>query len=328
MSTKIEWCDETINPIQDARKGPSGRGYHCTKCSPGCLNCYAERINKIRGNGEPFDDLPVEFELIRSELDKLDPWRKPRSVFVQSMGDLFHPDVPQSIIDAIFDAIWRHPLSTFLILTKRANNMTEYLCTPPEEIGLMSNLWRGLTICNQQEADEKLPEFLKIPGKKFLSIEPMLGAVDLSYNRFCGSMGWGPPDPPCRNRGPAELLRGQSKWLLGDGRKQINAVILGGETGPGARPMNPDWVRSVRDQCEAAGVPFFFKGWGRWRNAADFKNGKMIPGSERKGRLLDGREHNDLPWRKRKHCGVRFRCVFCSREFKTVEECNVCEESH
>jgi len=137
-----------------------------------------------------------------------------------------------------------------------------------------SNIYHGLTVCKQQEADEKIPIFLQVPGKKFLSIEPMLEAIDIRNT----------PLPPCDGR--------EKEW------PGFDAVILGGETGPGARPMNSDWVRSVRDQCAVAGVPFFFKGWGAWKGSANFTNGKMDVGSERRVRLLDGRTHDALPWHR------------------------------
>jgi protein gp37 len=145
------------------------------------------------------------------------------------------------------------------------------------------NLWTGLTVCNQEEADEKIPVFLEVPGKKFLSIEPMLGPIDLDAT--CG---------PCHC------------WRDGS----IKAVILGGETGPGARPLHPEWVRSVRDQCQSADVPFFFKQWGEWVHYTQYCFGVGAPclssvkvenelyrvGRKAAGRLLDGRTHNDLPW--------------------------------
>ncbi len=327
MSTKIEWCDETINPIQDTRKGMSGRGYHCTKCSPGCENCYAERINVIRGNGRPFDGSTVEFELIRSELDKLSHWRKHRSVFVQSMGDLFHPAVPDELIATVI-AESRFGKHTLLFLTKRPERMCDFLLRckpwegwithnghPPDGYGgdgiivgfeqeplttehrfqgkERLSLWPsphvyfGITICNQREVEENGAYFSKIPGKTFLNLEPLLSAVDILP--IIGNFVFNRP----------------------------HAVILGGETGPGARPIHPDWVRSVRDQCAAANIPFFFKQWGEWRPESQF--GQHIPSlrllaqktkhfiSEDKslsykmsrneaGRLLDGRTHDDLPW--------------------------------
>jgi len=271
MSTKIEWCDETLNPIQDVRKGKSGRGYHCTKCSPGCQNCYAERINKIRGNGLPFDNSPVEFELIQSELNKPLKWKKPRSIFVQSMGDLCHEDVPTEFIDDVVERMYCTSNHKYLILSKRPERMRGYceslseLCheplkmfESPRKFWPFDHVYLGLTVCNQQEADEKIPVFLQVPGKKFLSIEPMLGPIDLSP--------WLPHF--------LDFSYSTEPARIEDG------VILGGETGPEARPMHPDWVRSVRDQCAAAGVPFFLKHV-----------------SKEDGRVLDGRTHDDLAWR-------------------------------
>jgi len=149
------------------------------------------------------------------------------------------------------------------------------------------NVWPGLTICNQQEADEKIPVFLQVPGKKFLSIEPMLGEIDLSE--------W-------MGRAPHPVDCGHSYAF-----SVFDAVILGGETGPGARPCHPDWIRSIRDQCAAAGVPFFFKQWGEWaigeskdfrRYPEDISTGQYMirVGRKAAGRLLDGRTHDELPW--------------------------------
>jgi protein gp37 len=303
MPTKIEWCDETINPIQDKIKGESGRGYHCTKCSPGCNECYAETINNRFGNHLPFDNRKAEFELMGSELYKPIKWKKHRNIFIQSMGDLFHEDVPDEFIDELMNVMDMARHHTFLMLTKRPERMLEYLEeSPANESYTPDERWYGLTVCTQQEADEKIPVFLQVPGKKFLSIEPMLGPIDLR---------------------PAHLPSGITApyWLL----KCVDAVILGGETGPKARPMHPDWVRSVRDQCEAAGVPFFFKGWGEYapwlhcdnislkenrcwlradgtQSEHDRADGGNIPmyrvGKKRAGRGLDGRTHDDLPWLK------------------------------
>lgn len=336
MSTKIEWCDETINPIQDVRKGPSGRGYHCTKCSPGCDHCYAERINNIRGNGfpfEPFEDHRfIRFELIESELEKVRRSKKHKSIFVQSMGDLFHEAVPDEFIGRTYEAMANASHHTFLLLTKRLGRMIPFVWP--------DNVWPGLTICNQKEADKKIPVFLQVSGKKFLSIEPILGAVDLYLNstgkRMCRNCCWGDrcDNPHHYHRPNCPICRGEGS--IG----KIDAVILGAETGPGARPMHPDWVRSIRDQCAAAGVPFFFKGWGAWvqseyksysvfdkKSAGKFQVSTCVSSTDRKsvgqtnyypipfgydglpmgiarmergkvaGRLLDGRTHDDLPWR-------------------------------
>lgn len=300
MSTKIEWCDETINPLQDVRKGKSGRGYHCTKCSPGCLNCYAERINRIRGNGYPFDNTPVEFELIQSELEKPLTWKKPKRIFVQSMGDLFHDDVNLSQQIDIWKTMKECDWHTFLILTKRIHNLlTFYRLTDSFKYSLwpLQNVWLGVTVCNNDER-WKIDELCKIPAAvRFVSIEPMLGPVDLEpYLQY---------EPFHENH---KLTFGLNDF------KGLDWVILGGESGPGARPMHPDWARSVRDQCQEAGVPFFFKQWGEWfpveslddtlivfREKGAYKtydwgifNSKKV-GKKKAGRLLDGREWNELP---------------------------------
>lgn len=180
----------------------------------------------------------------------------------------------------------------------------------------LSSVWHGLAVCNQQEADEKIPVFLQVPGKKFLSIEPCLGPVDIERYLWLVSPS---------TAGPWRDYTGKIVWYGGGIGGQmissnpsgyINAVILGGETGPGARPMHPDWVRSVRDQCEASGVPFFFKQWGEYIprptpariQDSDIPPIPFRPGcpdpyplgwvEKGKSRLLDGREHNDLPWVK------------------------------
>ncbi len=275
MPTKIEWCDETINPIQDLRKGPSGRGYHCTHCSPGCDHCYAERINKIRGNGLPFDDSTVGFELIEKELRKPFGWKKHRAIFVQSMGDLFHEAVPDQFIAEVVRSISENQRHIFIILTKRPKRLYQWADETnarSDYLRTLDNLYLGLTIVNQQEADAKIPVFLQVPGKKFLSIEPMLEEINIENAIEDGHPTQEQIDGPC------------GLHYLRHGTPRIDAVILGGESGPGARPLHPDWVRKVRDDCAAAGVPFFLK-------HLDKKD----------GRILDGRTHDDLPWTKGNH---------------------------
>jgi protein gp37 len=276
MPTKIEWCDETINPIQDKIKGESGRGYHCTKCSPGCLNCYAEGINNRFGNHLPFDGRKAEFELVESELEKPLKWKKPRSIFVQSMGDLFHEDVPDDFRIQAYRSMAQVGQHTFLILTKRPKIMAGFCKTLNYyniEITIkpinrpLNHVWHGLTVCNQQEWDDKGKLFLQIPGKKFLSIEPMLSNINLGTSLLSFHI-------------PDHFDRDLKKYSYPD-QHGIDAVILGGETGPGARPMNTEWVRSVRNQCVAAGVPFFLKRV-----------------SKKEGRILDGQTHDSLPWVK------------------------------
>jgi len=207
------------------------------------------------------------------------PLRRRKPTVFAVWNDLFHDDVPSDFIKRAYGVMFDRHDHTYLVLTKRPQIMKTFFDQHFMDSG---NIWHGLTVCNQEEADAKIPVFLQVPGKKFLSIEPMLGPIDISKR------GMGLQCESCVDR--------RVHWCV-DG--VIDAVILGGETGPGARPMHPDWVRSVRDQCAAAGVPFFFKSWGAWRGAAYFdKENNMVPGSHMIGRLLDGRTHDDLPWVK------------------------------
>lgn len=228
-------------------------------------------------------------------------------------NDILHDDVPMGFLYAALDRVSYYPQHTFLFLTKRAHNLgmiAHYLSVH----GTMDNFYLGVTVCNQAEADAKIPELLKVPGKKWLSIEPMLGPIDVS----CIKVG-------------AEHSLYRANTLTGDGfdGHNIDAAVLGGETGPGARPMHPDWVRSVRDQCAAANVPFYFKQWGEYcagcqlpDDAKSVSNGVLMDylgdvfaedgcsicspdsvarlfhiGAKRAGRMLDGRTHDELAWR-------------------------------
>jgi protein gp37 len=201
-------------------------------------------------------------------LDRFNEHKKPKVYAL--WNDVYHEFIKHEERKKIYHAISFAYRNTYLILTKRPQNINiEWLSAVLNNAPSNSNIWHGLTVCNQQEADEKIPIFLKVPGKKFLSIEPMLGEVKLPFNDEF------PDQDGCYE----------------DMRHHIDAVILGGETGPGARPIHPDWVRSVRDQCAAAGVPFFFKKWGNYW--------KTLPGKnpdDAKGRELDKRTHDDLPW--------------------------------
>ena len=212
------------------------------------------------------------------------PLKRRKPTVYACWNDLFHEAVPTQFIDDALEVMAACPRHTFLVLTKRAHLMEEKIYGVTEEHGCrelgggdyLPNVWHGLTVCNQQEADEKIPIFLQVPGKKFLSIEPMLGAINLEH--ICITT-----DNPI----PEDIV----PWC------DIDAVILGGETGPGARPMHPDWVRSVRDQCAAAGVPFFFKGWGAWipieeMGTVGYEKNKTH------SRIIDMETHNDLPWRE------------------------------
>lgn len=292
----------------------------CSPCSPGCDHCWSAAMTKrfhpyeieghnamplITDRGEHFNGRIV------THIDRLSiPLKRRKPTVYAVWNDLFHGAVQFDFHKVAYKTMIESRRHTFLVLSKRPNKMLSFhndlkyfnLEITPNPLPLADNIYHGLTVCNQQEADEKVPIFLQVPGTRFLSIEPMLGPIDLQYSAFNGS-------------DSIESLEG------------IHAVILGGETGPGARPMHPDWVRSIRDQCAAASVLFFFKGWGNWRPCDDDHvecgghvqtamrlNGKIVTdtwrdrclgGSDqgfwragaKAGRLLDGRTHDDLPWR-------------------------------
>lgn len=230
--SNIEWTDATWNPV---------RG--CTKISPGCKHCYAETFSeRFRGvPGHPFEQ-GFDLRLVETALELPRRWRRGRLVFVNSMSDLFHDDVPLSYIQRVFQVMAECPQHRFQVLTKRAARLeaiADRLTFPP-------NVWMGVSVENARYT-ERVHHLQRVPAAvRFLSVEPLLGPID------------------------ALPLEG------------IQWVIVGGESGHRARPMDTDWVRSIRDQCRAANVAFFFKQWGgRRRKAA--------------GRLLDGREWNELP---------------------------------
>jgi protein gp37 len=216
-------------------------------------------------------------------------WRKPRVVGVGFFGDLFDEQVKDSWLYQIYPAMVKASQHTYIILTKQPKRMAQWLsATKRAWQGQTDHTYHGLTVCTQAEADEKIPELLKLPGKKWISIEPMLGPVSIKWALRPQLH----PNLPC-----------------------VNFVVVGGESGPKARPMHPDWVRSIRNQCAAAGVPFFFKCWGEWGHGSQYdllKNVKRWEwagegasaaimarvGTKAAGRTLDGRIHDELPWRK------------------------------
>ena len=292
-TTKIEWADKVWNVT-------SG----CTPISAGCANCFAARMAKrLAGRfGYPADD-PFRVTLHPNRLDEPLRWRKPSRVFVVSMGDLFHEDVPDQYIDDVFSIMAWADRHEFMVLTKRPERMREWVTEwanhrelgPRATYGTwpLSNVALGVTVENQEMADQRIPILLDTPAaKRFVSIEPALSEVDLTPWLFDG----------CNKDGPAGY--GPREYPTG----ALDLCILGGETGPGARPMHPDWARKCRDDCEAAGVPFMFKHWGEWLPAGQTGNGygpmPNVPvhdfgdaltarfGRKAAGRLLDGREHN------------------------------------
>ena len=240
MSTKIEWTQETWNPVTG-----------CTKVSQGCKHCYAERLfpRVYAKTGRTFTDVRCHPERLDAPLH----WKKPRRIFVNSMSDLFHEDVPLEFVDDVFRIMALADWHTFQVLTKRPERMRAYLVSQPSQRVHTTdtehiiytvpsrNVWLGVSVEDQASADERIPLLLQTPAAvRFLSCEPLLGPIDLSAH-----LGIAPNH---------DDLRGLLNW-----------VIAGGESGPKARPSHPDWFRSLRDQCAAAGVPFFFKQWGEWR---------------------------------------------------------------
>ena len=271
--SKIEWCDATWNVV---------RG--CSVVSPGCTNCYAMKTaHRFNRPGGAYDGLTEvgnhgprwtgKIRLVPEKLDEPLHWRKPRRVFVNSMSDLFHEDVPDQFIDKVFRAMGacddQDRAHTFQILTKRPARMREYmgmrayhawnLCRLATERFPPSNVWLGASCENQKTADERIPLLLQTPAAvRFVSAEPLIAAVDLSYNAMCGPCGLGPPAPPKPKR-PDHWTSGRAS----DGGRSlvrgIDWVIVGGESGPGARPCDVEWIRSIVEQCQEAQTPVFVK---------------------------------------------------------------------
>jgi len=243
MPTKIEWTDETWNPITG-----------CTPISEGCRNCYARRMaHRLRGRcGYPKDD-PFRVTLHRDKVYDPHGWRKPRLVFVCSMGDLFHKDVPLDWIEAVWSAMVVAEAHVFQVLTKRPARMLEFVTSWIDHMRAGSkapvkNIWLGVTAENQARADERIPILLKIPAAvRFVSIEPMLEPVELR------------------------------SWVGKGDMPYLDWVIVGAETGPGKRPMKTEWALDVKRQCEAAGVPFFFKKDSQGRHTLDGKTYEQFP---------------------------------------------------
>lgn len=248
--TKIEWTDRTWNPVTG-----------CTKVSPGCDHCYADSIATRFAGTKAF---PNGFDVTLRHDRLADPlrWRKPARVFVNSMSDLFHADVPDGFIWSVFCRMAVARRHTFQILTKRHGRMRSLLTRWAADGWIardhrmswndlsryvvdsaLPNVWLGVSVEDQKRADLRIPALLDTPAAvRFLSCEPLLGPVVLC--RGCAA------DQPCAlDRGP------------GSG---IDWVIVGGESGPRARPMHPRWARDLRDECREGGVPFFFKQWGEW----------------------------------------------------------------
>lgn len=359
-NSDIEWTDATWNPVVG-----------CSKVSPGCAHCYAETMgNRLRAMAIAKREAGEEPGRLRHYVDAVDnqgrwtgslipvpeaiteplTWKKPRMIFVNSMSDLFHESVQASFIAEVFATMYEAQWHTFQVLTKRADRMPYLLSnalflsgmakivhgrlqqTAPEKAAVVTesdilddihdcwplrNVWLGVSVEDQKRTDERVPHLLKTPAAvRFLSIEPLLGPISFRWAKW---------------QKFSDVPGGVTDEL--DGLRTVDWVIVGGESGPGARPMHPDWPKALRDQCVAAGVPFFFKQWGEWMPYQesgspplwDSQRGDSIDshcfpdcliegnpagqwyapeldgvvyrkvGKKRAGRLLDGREWGEMP---------------------------------
>lgn len=360
----IEWTDATWNPIVG-----------CSIVSPGCVRCYAMRMAariEAMGGAKHYagttqaskagavwtGKLALAPERIQTQPLR---WKEPRRIFVNSMGDLFHEDVPDEWIDQVFAVMAVTPHHTHQVLTKRANRMRRYLADPTTrrrvydlacslvierqiEVVLMApgiderhappgprvyldrwplpNVWLGVSAERQQEADERIPELLATPAAvRFVSAEPLLGPIDFTRLSLGRSKATGGELAGYDVEFTLNALTGAPKT----GIPALDWIIVGGESGPGARGMHPAWARSIRDQCRDASTAFFFKQWGAWApSTPEAASGnprsgwrclaahphvaraqELYPeagaefianvGKKAAGRLLDGIEHNGMP---------------------------------
>jgi len=258
--TGIEWTDATWNPVTG-----------CSKVSQGCKHCYAERewprMTKLvpAYAGRDFTDVRCHPE----RLDQPLRWKKPRKVFVNSMSDLFHEAIPEDFILSVFVTMAAARQHTFQVLTKRPDRMRDLL-TRWRNSGLvlregcgvnLRNVWLGVSVEDQATADERIPLLRATPAAvRWISAEPLLGRVDL-----CETFGmWWNQTMNCFESSSSS---GFNRNPNNQRETAIDWVVVGGESGPKARPMHPAWARSLRDQCAAAGVPFLFKQWGEWIGA-------------------------------------------------------------
>lgn len=235
--SKIEWTDATWNPV---------RG--CTKISPGCKKCYAETFaERFRGVPDHPYEQGFDLRLVPEKLGEPFRWSKPKMVFVNSMSDLFHEDVPDSYVLQVAGIMQEANWHTYQVLTKRSERLSRMLRTKLLDLTSESHIWWGVSVENRKHGLTRIDHLRDTPAAvRFLSVEPLLedlGRVDLTG---------------------------------------ISWVIVGGESGNGARPMKREWVTSIRDQCRAAKVPFFFKQWGGTRKKVT-------------GRVLDGKTYDDMP---------------------------------
>jgi protein gp37 len=262
--TAIGWTDATWNPVTG-----------CSKVSPGCEHCYAEAVSHRFGwTTQPWTlrNAAANVQLHPERLMHPLRWQAPRKVFVNSMSDLFHPAVPDAFLNEVFAVMAEASHHIFQVLTKRPERMRDFMqdvWTGQHEP--LPNVWLGVSCEDQRRADERIPLLLQTPAVvRFLSCEPLLGPVDLTALPV-------PLPGPGHDTVPVNVLHRTSVFA-----PKIHWVIVGAESGPGARPMDDGWVRSLRDQCQGANVPFFFKQ--RCHN-----------GHKETDPLLDGRQWLEYP---------------------------------
>lgn len=361
--SKIEWTDETWNPVTG-----------CTRVSAGCDNCYAARMTK-RLAGHPNKRVRGKYiglinpdknhfnGMIKIHPELLDEplrWRRPRQVFVCSMSDLFHPEVPFGFIAKVWGIMASNRSHTFQVLTKRPERAAEFFrqCgnwegwithngTPPAKsydgTGIIvgydnewpaPNVWLGTSVEDQQSADDRIPHLLQCPAAvRFLSCEPLLAPVNFLHPWLNSAQ---TRDTIKAYRKHIETGLGRGKYVADSLLEKIHWIIVGGESGPGARPMHSDWARSLRDQCNEADVAFFFKQWGEYRPALDSdplykqkpkfmyyeeNTEQWVVKADKKesGRLLDGREWNEMP-------GISEDARTCRQCGCTDDDCTDCIE--
>lgn len=254
-NSTIEWTDATWNPVTG-----------CEEVSPGCDHCYAKTFaERFRGTPGHYFEQGFDVQLRPDKLLLPFRWRKPRKVFVNSMSDLFHKDVPDAYIAEVFSVMARTPEHTYQVLTKRHGRMRSLLNRPSFRDNLavwgpwpLPNVWLGVSVEDQARADLRIPALLETPAAvRWISAEPLLGPVNLHAVR--GLSGQYGHQGAHRGIGTADCPTERHHHHDDRCRFPLDWVVVGGESGRGARPMHPAWARSLRDQCAEARVPFHFK---------------------------------------------------------------------
>lgn len=325
--TSIEWTEATWNPIAGCSLHSPG----CTNCYamrtaarlatiPATAPVYAGLTQSSKAGPVWTGKIAVNESTMLAPLKR----KKPTMYFVNSMSDLFHESVPDEVIDRVFAVMALCPQHTFQVLTKRSDRMRAYSSAHGVHSAILANaaailgetiklgdghrkwpwplpnVWLGVSVEDQKRANERIPDLLATPAAvRFLSCEPLLGPVSLeevwhgetALNSECwGECGWCvkgyPPLHNCQNN-----RQSAADWAKG--RSGLDWVIVGGESGPGARPMHPDWARSLRDQCADANVPFFFKQWGEW---APFDVEFEDQERNAQWRAMDEKGHTNIAW--------------------------------